>query len=323
MPTTLVTVSARPEDELFGKAVADMAKMEFAKAARHTDLRKIIKEKKDVVIFWDVDHPEAIEISSPLSISNIGQVLRGVVPAEQVFVISTNPLNSTPYIFNLPIFSHHIYRQFEAPAPQLASFLVKACKSKAGAFGLVNYLPEGQAPRKITLKHSRERRAVIEALSKIMEKAGIPTQLNAIATQAVDEMLMNAIFDAPIRGSNNETYRRKVDRAADFVLKDREMVEIEFANCEGYYGICVRDQFGSLKKDSVLQYIRKDYEKTEYKVKEGGDPGAGLGIYGILQGGLSLLFAARANNRTEVMLFLPQVTGMKNFRKSFRFFSFV
>lgn len=320
--STLVMVSARPEDEQFGQAVAKHAGFEFAKVDRATELRKILKEKKDVVLLWDIDHPEAIEISSPLSISNIGQAIRGVVPPEQVFVISTNPLNSTPYIFNLPVFSHHIYRQYKDPAALIVSFLVKACRQKSGCFGLQNYMPEGQAPKKLTIKHSRERRPVIEAIHKIMEKAGIPDQLNAIATQSVDEMLMNAIFDAPVRGSGGETYRRKVDRAAEFVLKEKEVVELEFGNCEGYYAICVRDQFGSLKKDTVLGFIRKDYEKTEYKIKEN-DPGAGLGVYGMLQSGLSIVFAARPNIKTEVMLFLPQVKGMKTFRSSFRFFSFI
>lgn len=312
-------MTARPEDIKFGQAVAALAGMEAAHVDRANELRKLIKDKKDVVIFWDVDHPDAIEISSPLSISNVGQVLRGVIDSERVFAISTQALNQTPFIFNIPIFNHHIYRQFEDPSALLVSLLVKACRNRS-PFGLQNYTPEGTVPRKIVLKNSKERRPVCDAIANILVKAAIPDQLNNLATQAVDEMLMNAIFDAPVRGT--ETYKRKLDRASEFNLSGRETVEVEFANVPGYFAICVRDSFGSLKKDSVLQYIRKDYEKSEYKVSDK-DPGAGLGVYGMIQSGLSIVFCARTNIKTEVMLFLPQVTGMKGFRKGFRFFSFI
>ena len=71
-----------------------------------------------------------------------------------------------------------------------------------------------------------------------------------------------------------------------------------------------------------MSYIRRNYEKQDYKMRDT-DPGAGLGLYGVLQSGLSLLFITRPASRTEVILFFPVLKSFKNFRTSFRFFSFI
>lgn len=316
---TLITVSDREEDAKFGELVASLSDMKSLNVTRQSELRRALKEESDAVVFWDIDHPGAIEVSSPLSISNIGNVLRGNLDASRIFVITNEPLNSTPYVFNFPIFGHHLYRQYGGPAPHLYSYLVKACRDKF-PHGLEYFMPKGVQPKTIVLKNSRERRALSEAILNILTNASTPPQVAQLASQATDELLMNAIFDAPTQGG--ETYKRKLERNSEFDLSPREQVTLQFANSPGYFGICVRDQFGALKKDLVLGFIRKDYEKQEYKVKED-DPGAGLGVYGILQGGLSMLFACQPNHFTEVMIFLPQVTSMKQFRQQFRFFSFV
>jgi hypothetical protein len=315
----LITVTDRDEDARFGETVAEIAGLTPFQAKRHNELRKLIKDNPDCVIFWDIDHKDAAEVSSPLSISNVGNVLRGTIESERIFVLSTQPLNTTPYVFNIPIFGHHIYRQYAHPAPQMYAALVRACRDNS-PFGLAFYLPKNNVPKKIVLKFARERRALVEAIQNLLTKANLPPNLCSLASQATDELLMNAIFDAPYQDGKH--YKRQIERSADFELKGRESVELEFSATAGFIGICVRDNFGALKKDVVLGYIRKDYEKQDYKVKED-DPGAGLGVYGILQSGMSMLFACKPNVRTEVMIFIPAVTSMKQFRTQFRFFSFV
>ncbi len=181
-------------------------------------------------------------------------------------------------------------------------------------------MPPSTQIRKIVLKKSAQRKAVIGGMHNLLSKTGTPPQLIQMAIQTTDEILMNAIFDAPFSGDCY--YQRKTERNKDFNFTEKEYVELDLAVGPGYLAICARDQFGSLKKESVLAFIRKNYEKQEYKIKED-DHGAGLGIYGILQSGMSLLFCSRPNTKTEVTLFIPIVKNMKTFRNSFRFFSFI
>jgi hypothetical protein len=152
-----------------------------------------------------------------------------------------------------------------------------------------------------------------------------PPQVQTLAVQTTDELIMNAVFDAPFKkdsGGAGNFYRRPIERNQDFPLTGREEVEIELAFCKSYFAIQVRDHFGSLKKDAVLQYIRRDYETTAYKAQDS-DPGAGLGIYGILQSGLSLVFASKEGEKTEVTIFVPVIKSMKAFRSAFRLFGFL
>ena len=101
---------------------------------------------------------------------------------------------------------------------------------------------------------------------------------------------------------------------------EKEHVSVELAETEDYIGICVADKFGSLKKSLVLKFLGKDYQSTEY-VPRTDDPGAGLGILGIIQSGLSLLFVSKPGVRTEVMLFFPRSPNYKQFKMGFRFVS--
>lgn len=219
----------------------------------------------------------------------------------------------------MPYFSHHIYRQFKDPTAEIIAYLAKACGS-TDPFGLEKFMPEGTQIRKIMLKKASQRKAVVNGMTNLLGKTGTPPQLIQMAIQTTDEILMNAIFDAPLQGENR--YRRQIERNMDFELSEKECVDLELGVGKGYLAICARDHFGSLKRDSVLNFIRKNYEKQDYKVKDD-DHGAGLGIYGILQSGLSLLFSSRPNVKTEVTLFIPVVKNMKSFRTSFRFFSFL
>jgi len=52
-----------------------------------------------------------------------------------------------------------------------------------------------------------------------------------------------------------------------------------------------------------------------------GDHGAGLGLSGTIQAGLSLIFITRPGQRTEVLLFFPKAVTFKSFREGFRFLS--
>jgi hypothetical protein len=94
------------------------------------------------------------------------------------------------------------------------------------------------------------------------------------------------------------------------------------ASSDDYVGVCVSDQFGSLKKQMLMGFLSKDYHSEDYVLRKG-DPGAGLGLHGIVQSGLSLLFLCKPGIRTEVMIFFAKGASYKSFRSGFRFFSVI
>ena len=320
MPGELLFISERPEDIAFGQTIAGSNGMKFISATTVSEVERLRNEYPDMVVLWDVDHAKAAIAGDPTSVKLVGKALMEALPPDRVFAVSDKPLKETPHLFGIPAFGHHLYRQFNDPAAPISSWLTQACV-RDEPFGLVNYLPPETKIQKLKLSRSGQRASVVGAVQNVFTKKGIPPRLVSLVVQAVDELLMNALFDAPMN-AQGERYRRMVTRSDDFELNEVETVNLEMGETERYIAVSVSDRFGSLDKDVVLNFIRKDYSKENYQVQDD-SPSAGLGIYAILGSGLSLLFISRYKTRTEVILFFPVVDNFRSFRESFRFFSFI
>ncbi len=326
----IVVVSERPEDLSFAQKVAaqitaltnSSTPIEVFECKSVTDLKRYIGDpkQKEATVFWDIDHKNAINVAHPLSIGRITQVLQEWGKPHRTFLLSDQALNKTAFMFNLNTFTHHICRQFDAPAADLIARTIGGI-GKAREFGMKKYLGEMNEVTQVKLQDAKERATQIPIIQEWLTKCELNPLLATQATQAVDELLMNAIFDAPLEGTAN-FYRRKQPRGSAFPLKPKEHVTLSYGAEEDRVVISVKDQFGSLKKSTILGSIRRDYEKLDYTPPEK-DLGAGLGIYGLIQGGMSLSFVVEPSVSTEVILIVPNLKSMKAFRSAFRFFCFV
>jgi hypothetical protein len=71
----------------------------------------------------------------------------------------------------------------------------------------------------------------------------------------------------------------------------------------------------------LIQHLKADFSESPIQVRRqeiGG--GSKLGIHAIAQSGLSALYVVKPGVRTEVMLFFPNTTSIKDFKEGFRFF---
>src|SRR5262249_23345514 len=146
------------------------------------------------------------------------------------------------------------------------------------AGGLAAFLAAGSNPQKIRLTRSTHKRAAIEAIQNHLQKQGVRGRLAALVAQATDELILNAIFDAPL-DNHGSSLRHTLSRDSDFELAEREQVEIEVGSSGSYMGVSVTDQFGTLKRKTILNALNTN-SKTQ-----------GLGLYKTLNSGLSLAFS--------------------------------
>jgi hypothetical protein len=135
----------------------------------------------------------------------------------------------------------------------------------------------------------------------------------------MDELIINAIFDAPVT-PDGKPLLATLDRDADFELQEKEHVDVILAATTDYMGACIVDQFGSLRKSTLLDTLAK-YHEGKQRASASNPSEKGLGIAGALQAGMSLLYAAHPKVQTQVMLFFEKAETYKDFRMSFRFFS--
>ncbi|MGZ3687998.1 MAG: hypothetical protein ACXWP5_15335 [Bdellovibrionota bacterium] len=312
MPAHFLVISEKKEDIAFCTRVAASEKMELHVASSPQAVKDLLVDLKQVMVFWDAEDPRSLD--------NYEELIQRQVAPVKVFALTDGPLNEYQHLFKKKIFGHHLYRRFLDPAAFLYGRLATASITPH-PFGLLRYFPADTKSQKIQLTRSTQKGAAVAAVQNYLKKVKVVSRLAAQVAQAADELLMNAIFDAPTL-PGGEPSRRQLARSADFELKGRDIVELEIASTPELMGISVADQYGSLKKEAILGFFQKDYQEEAYKVRRE-DPGAGLGLYGISQAGVSLLFVSKPGLRTEVMIFFPRTENYKDFRSGFRFTSII
>ena len=75
-------------------------------------------------------------------------------------------------------------------------------------------------------------------------------------------------------------------------------IQIQYGCSGRYFGIGVRDTGGSLRRDKILQYIRRAAQETAIEDKKSG---AGLGLLTIMRSVSKLVFNLHPGNSTEVV----------------------
>jgi hypothetical protein len=173
-------------------------------------------------------------------------------------------------------------------------------------FGLEKYLTWGVQPVEHTVTGSRMRRPVIEELEAYLTSLGANTRLVGHARDVADELLMNAIYYAPVDESGKPKYA-SIARSEPIDLLASEEVLFRYA-CDGrQLALSVSDSFGKLERQTVLGYLRRCFLQGEDQIemKKGG---AGLGLYYSFQSLNHFIINVAPNRRTE-MIGLLDISG--------------
>lgn len=299
--------------------MADFNKIPFHVALTREKVKELLLDFPQAMIFWDADHPGAHQPRDPLALRPMYQLFQEVTEPHKIFAITDRPLNENLDLSELGGFGHHLFRRYGAPATEICTRIFGAAL-QSFPFGIQRYIPEGVPTRSITLQDSSQKTVAVQAIQNVLQKSGVADRLSALVAQAMDELMLNAIYDAPV-DKDGKAYLKAADRSERVIFKDLEKIEVNFASCEQYVCLGVADRFGSLKKEIVLSFIRQNFRHSEYNPDTQTKKVKGLGLNGIIQSGLSLLFICQPKSRTEVYLFVPRVKNFRDFRMSFRFLS--
>jgi hypothetical protein len=318
----IVLISRREDDGRFFATLAARLGFSFTQVTDRDSLRAIFHIFPASIVIYDIEAPDPLAAKNPKSQLTLQETLRKLVAPSRVFALSDQHLSRNQALFaQVPFFQHSIYRRYLDPATDVVARLIVAALVPHPV-GIKRYFPQGAASQVVTIKHSRQRGVAVDAVDAFFQKKGIKARLASRVAQATDELLMNAIFNAPHNGLGNPT-RRLQSRSDEFSLGKNELVQMEIVHNDQYVGVCVTDQFGALERDIVLRLMSKNYRHSEYTPKDN-QPGAGLGLYGIIEMGFSLLFSVKSGSRTDSMILFPIGGGnMKAFREGFQFVAFL
>jgi CheY-like chemotaxis protein len=188
-------------------------------------------------------------------------------------------------------------------------------------FGLQKYLLWGVEPLCVKIRDSREKQDYVHQVSAYALTLGCNERVVELIETIVDEVVTNAIYNAPRTADGTPKYA-KMSRREAVVLEDHEVGELHFA-CDGdYIAIAGIDPFGSLTQETIVSYLNRCLVRGPDQFSDA-TGGAGIGLFRVFQSLSKFIINIEPGRKTEVISLIDLRLSMKRFRqaaKSFHIF---
>jgi hypothetical protein len=179
-------------------------------------------------------------------------------------------------------------------------FIASATKTlEHDLFGLHKYFPWGVTVFSMKVNNYEEKTEAITIIMEYAEAAGMRGPVRDRIQLACDELMMNALYHAPVDDEGREKYRNK-PRKELTKLSEVSAIDVQYGCSGRYFGVSVRDGFGSLNRGKVLDYLSRITKGVGANI-ESKTTGAGLGIVSVAQSVSKLIFNIVPGKSTEVI----------------------
>lgn len=265
--------------------------------------------------------PDLIFVSSDFG-SSLSDV-RKHAPRSKIVFMAGNELESSIDTLkaNAPLLSNIISRHSEDrnfTVRNMATTVTKLASNDL--FGLEKYMMWGVEAQVRQITSSDQRAQLIADMEAHLESLGVRSRITERAAAVTEELLMNAIYDAPM--ANGVHHYAHLPRTVPVQLKPSEHAELRFA-CDGMFAaVSVSDPFGAFKMDILLDYLEKNAKSTGENFQVEGKGGAGRGLHQIINTSDLVVFNVKDNAKTEVIAFFSLDPNAKDeWPRQFHFFS--
>lgn len=319
MGKSLLLLSKESADREFAAEVSLASGLSLRVTGSAKEVADAIGGDETAVVIVDASNKALFETFES-TLQEVVGLFSEKINAGMLHYVSALPLNEMGFLIQSPIFGSYLQRpeQEVAICGRRYGRLIKA-SLEGKAFGLGKMLAEGTKIQVVKLAHSRQKQEAVEAVKKFLVSAKFPTRSCSVIANAVDELLMNAIFDAPVDSAGKQIHAA-LPRTAELELSGGAEVEMHVGFDGSVVGITAVDRFGSLDKQRLMSHLSKVYVTEEYKVRTT-VAGAGIGLANVFQNGGSFLFSSDAHARTEATVFFQRTENYKSFKDQFKFIS--
>lgn len=172
----------------------------------------------------------------------------------------------------------------------------------------------------VKLHSSSEKYPVIERVRSFFLKHNISERIVRNMELILNELLMNAMFDAPMAANGSRPYAH-LDRSVDFDFKAGEGPSLSYGVGKSYFGVSVSDPFGKLNKETFFSYVNRCF--SERSILEGRGTGAGMGLFLVFKSLDKMIINVEADRQTEVIALIEHGTTLGELKKrqhSFHYF---
>lgn len=238
----------------------------------------------------------------------------------RLVVMSTKDLGANLKLFqSLTEIDNIITRDPEERQLTMRMLMTTLTKVLSGdLFGLEKYLSWGVEVQTRHVKASTERETLKDEMEAYFKKVGIRSTILERARAVAEELLMNAIYDAPADSKGTPLYNH-IARQQAIHLDTHHHSVMKYATDGVYLAVSVTDPFGSLSKDVILRYMEKNH-RGDVETGEAGKGGAGKGLYQIVQQSDLAVFNVKRGAKTEVVCLFYVEAHKKEPQPSFHYF---
>lgn len=165
-------------------------------------------------------------------------------------------------------------------------------------FGIEKYLPAGTPVHYARIRDFEGRGRAIDTVLEFAEASKMRRQVRTAIGAVCEELLMNALYDAPVDASGNPIFAN-VDPHDRVAMGSPRPVSIRYAATDDGFAVAVRDRFGRLAKNTILAYIEKCINSPNQIDRK--TYGAGLGLYLVANAAASYVVNVAYGIATEVV----------------------
>jgi len=210
-------------------------------------------------------------------------------------------------------------RDFESPPRAWEVLMVARRFVSAATAPLAGFLDWGFSHVELDVRSTADRDEAVMRIGEFVAGLGVPRRIVDMFGELGHELLMNAIYDAPVDQAGRAKYAG--DRKADVRLLDHERPIVRLA-CDGSNLVLqVRDPFGRLERRHVVDGLARGLAGGEQDRSHGG---AGLGMMVCHNSTSGLFFDVAPGRSTEVTALFELDMNLRELRtqaKSLHFWS--
>jgi hypothetical protein len=314
----VLLVSSNPVDKSFFDGVAKSAGMPLVLLPNADKACDELLRDPNALVVVDISTPDQYKAFEKAISEKIG-LYSAILNPNTLFFVASHSFHETPYIVRSDLLGHFIQRTFTPDNQSLIARLFLMAGSDK-AFGLEKYFSSEIRTQRIQITKSMQKRVIVESLKDHLLKIGFKPRIAMVIASAADELIMNAIFDAPVDGMGKQLHAQ-TPRSAALELIEKNIVELKLAFDGKILGISVIDKYGSLDKKKLLsQHLGRSYESHQYEMRTS-TAGAGLGLAQVYRNCGGIIFATEAGERTEMNIFFRKTDSFRDFKSQFRFLS--
>lgn len=217
-----------------------------------------------------------------------------------VLLTSSDNQGNVKILENHRFINHIISRNLEDRNSSIRYILTALGKLlNKDLFGIDKYLMWGVEVQNRVVTNSNQRESLREEIQTHFKKIGVRSTVLDRVNTAVEEMLMNAIYDAPVDSSGNHIFNH-ISRKNEIKLDTHQQSQLAYASDGVLLAVSVTDPFGSLTKNIIIDYLISCYHGKAGSMNEK-KGGAGRGLHQVVENADLTIFNVKKGVRTEVI----------------------